>query len=101
MTEELGTALETPAVTWHEPEAPRHPLVHTPASPPVRGLVWELIDLDCYAVGRDGVALGFVDVVGRVYVSLAGARYCRAVEVAQSLSFERAVAAVVAAHGGR
>ena len=38
----------------------------------MRGLNRELIDLDCYAVTYDEATIGFVDVVGRVYVALAG-----------------------------
>lgn len=59
-------------------------------------IVWERVDTERYCVLVDGVARGYVEVVGRVFVSLAGSRYDRAEEVAQSLAFDRAIAAVVA-----
>lgn len=102
MTEDVGTTTTAWAAAGPAAAAPagveRHPLAHPIPEPvPVRGLNRELIDLDCYAVTYDGATIGFVDVVGRVYVALAGRYYCRAVEVAQSLVFERGVAAVAAA----
>lgn len=66
---------------------------------PVRGIVWELIDVDAYAVTCDGDTVGFVDVVGAVYVSLAGPDYLRAVEIAQTLDLESAIAAIIVARG--
>jgi len=75
----------------------RRPLAHPPgSSTPVPGVIWERIDTDAYAVAVDGRTVGFIDVVGAVFVSLGGHRYDRAVEIAQSLVFERAVAALVA-----
>lgn len=73
----------------------RRTLAHPPgSSTPVPGVMWERIDTEAYAVSVDGCTVGFIDVVGTVFVSLAGHRYDRAVEVAQSLVFERAVAAL-------
>lgn len=46
-------------------------------------------------VGSAERTLGFIEQVGRVYVSLAGTRYDRAVEVAQSLTIEDARAALL------
>lgn len=58
-------------------------------------IVWERVDTERYCVLVDGVVRGYVEVVGAVFVSLAGARYDRAEEVAQSLTFDRAIVAVV------
>lgn len=58
---------------------------------------WERAGADCYAVLLNDKLVGFVDVAGRVFVALAGCRYDRAVEVGQSVVFERAVEAVVVA----
>jgi hypothetical protein len=68
--------------------------VGTPAPAPPR-IVWERVDTERYCVLIDGVARGYVDVVGSVFVALAGARYDRAEEVAQSLAFDRAILSVV------
>ncbi|CAN7165404.1 hypothetical protein LJR045_000237 [Microbacterium sp. LjRoot45] len=74
----------------------RRVLAHPPASTePLPRIVWERIDTDAYAVSFGGHTVGFVDVVGRVFVALGGARYDRAVEIAQSLVFEAAVASLV------
>lgn len=63
-------------------------------------ITWERVDTERYAVLVDGVVRGYVDVIGLVFVSLAGMRYDRAVEVAQSLGFDAAIDAVVASAGG-
>jgi hypothetical protein len=67
-----------------------------PVAPPSHSqrLRWELRDIDCYQVWMDDLTVGFIDVVGAVFVSLSGARYDRAVEVKQSLIFERAIEAL-------
>jgi len=52
---------------------------------------WILVDLDRYAVSVDGRTVGFIDVVGAVFVALGGARYDQAVEIVQTLRFEHAV----------
>jgi hypothetical protein len=61
-------------------------------------------DVDVAAIGDDLFAvltstgtLGFIHKVGRVYVSLSGPHLNSAVEVAQSLSLDRAVNAVCTA----
>ena len=56
---------------------------------------WTRIDLDLYEVARDGYVVGYVEVVGSVFVALGGSRYDRAVEVAQLLTFHAAVEAVL------
>lgn len=74
----------------------RRVLAHPPEpAPPVPRVIWERIDTDCYAVSLDGETIGFIDVVGPVFVVLGGCRYDRAVEIAQSLVFEDAVGVVV------
>jgi hypothetical protein len=52
---------------------------------------WELVDLERYAVRRADETVGFIDVVGAVFVVLSGARYDRAVEVLQTLDFTTAI----------
>jgi len=56
---------------------------------------WTRIDIDLYEVARDGYIVGYVEVVGSVFVALGGTRYDRAVEVAQLLTFHAAVEAVL------
>jgi hypothetical protein len=64
---------------------------------------WTRIDLDLYEVASDGRIVGYVEVVGSVFVALGGTRYDRAVEVDQHLTFHAAVDTVLrrAAGGGR
>lgn len=57
-------------------------------------LPWTRIDLDLYEITRAGSTVGFVEVVGPVFVALSGPRYDRAVEVRQELTFHAAVDAV-------
>lgn len=56
---------------------------------------WTRIDLDLYEVARDGYIVGYVEVVGAVFVALGGTRYDRAVEVSQHLTFHAAVEALL------
>ncbi|MDQ1135998.1 hypothetical protein QE410_000797 [Microbacterium sp. SORGH_AS 1204] len=56
---------------------------------------WTRIDLDLYEVSRGGYIVGYVEVVGAVFVALGGARYDRAVEVSQHLTFHAAVDALI------
>ncbi len=63
--------------------------------PQVTEIPWTRVDLDLYEVARDGVIIGYVEVVGSVFVALGGARYDRAVEVAQRVTFHAAVEAVL------
>lgn len=65
-----------------------------PPAPQDSAVWWELVDIDRYRVIADGRTVGFIDVVGAVFVALAGPRYARAVEVLQTLDFAAAVAAV-------
>ena len=60
---------------------------------------WELIDLDRYAVREHGRIVGFIDVVGAVFVALGGTRYDRATELVQTLDFDTAIAALCRAAG--
>lgn len=56
---------------------------------------WTRIDLDLYEVARGGYIVGYVEVVGAVFVALGGPRYDRAVEVSQHLTFHAAVDVLV------
>ncbi len=51
--------------------------------------------MDLYEVASEGYIVGYVEVVGSVFVALGGTRYDRAVEVAQLLTFHAAVEAVL------
>lgn len=61
---------------------------------------WELIDLDRYAVRDHGRTVGFIDVVGAVFVALRGCRYDRATELLQTLDFDTAIMALCGAGDG-
>jgi hypothetical protein len=54
-----------------------------------------LVGDDLYGVLSDTTTLGFIYKVGTVYVALAGPDFGRAVEVGQTLEWDRAVALVV------
>lgn len=97
MTDTLDSRM--PRVRGRHPlTAPSRPASAPAAPPPPQPRVqWERVGADCYAVLLDGLLIGFVDVAGVVFVALAGCRYDRAVEVGQSVVFERAVGAVVEA----
>lgn len=62
-----------------------------PASEPLL----ERRGFDSYAVSVGGSVVGFVDVVGRIYVVSQGCRYDRAVEIAQVLDLSTAVRRLV------
>jgi hypothetical protein len=97
--------------TWQphrRPQAtPRFAAVETLKSLPPRrpvddstnpgGLSWELVDILRYRVFKSRDTVGFIDVVGAVYVVLEGERYDRALEVAQTLIFDAAIAALTPA----
>lgn len=68
------------------------PTVSTAASTEIP---WTRIDLDLYEVSRGGYIVGYVEVVGAVFVALGGARYDRAVEVSQHVTFHAAVDVLV------
>lgn len=70
---------------------PRRPEPPAPEDSAVR---WDRVDVDRYEVRAHGATLGFIDVVGAVFVVLAGARYDRAVEVLQTLDFATAVGSI-------
>lgn len=68
----------------------RTPAVEVAAeTPDVLDLRWERIAPERYRALRGEECVGFVDVVGAVFVVLAGARYDRAEEIAQTLDFDR------------
>lgn len=50
-------------------------------------------DIERYRVIVDGTTIGYIDLVGSVFVALAGPHYALAVEVRQSLVLEDAAAA--------
>ena len=64
-----------------------------PSSAP-SSLQCEQVGPDRYIVRRGTRTLGFIDVIGAVFVVLAGPRYSHAVEFAQTLVFEDALAAL-------
>lgn len=57
-------------------------------------LVLDRVSPSLLRITRGDRVVGFVEHVGRVYVALAGERYDRAVEVAQSLDVTRAARAL-------
>jgi len=65
-----------------------------PADPPGRGsrIQWDRIRPDGYVVRIAGEVAGFIDVVGAVFVVLAGPRYDRAEEIGQTLMWAAATA---------
>jgi hypothetical protein len=75
----------------------RRPQPAAEAGTPIQ---WELVDLDRYAVRDRGRVVGFIDVVGAVFVALGGTRYYRATELLQTLDFDTAIAALCRAGGG-
>ncbi|MDR6200699.1 hypothetical protein QE374_002608 [Microbacterium sp. SORGH_AS428] len=67
----------------------RTPAAGTAETPDVLELRWERIAPERYRALCGEECVGFVDVVGAVFVVLAGARYDRAEEIAQTLDFDR------------
>lgn len=65
------------------------------APPALTEIPWTRIDLDLYEVAREGYIVGYIEVVGAVFVALGGPRYDRAVEVSQHMTFHAAVDALV------
>jgi len=61
------------------------------AAPTASALQWQLDDVDRYVVCAGRATVGYIDVVGAVFVVMSGARYSRAVEVAQTLVFDDAL----------
>lgn len=72
---------------------------HVESTPLAAPQPWTRIDLDLYEIAWDDTVAGYVEVVGHVFVALAGPRYDRAVEVRQALSFPDAVEALRRATG--
>lgn len=72
---------------------------HVESTPLAAPQPWTRIDLDLYEIAWDDTVAGYVEVVGHVFVALAGPRYDRAVEVRQALSFSDAVEALRRASG--
>ena len=70
---------------------PRRPAPPAPEDSAVR---WDRIDIDRYEVRANDSTIGFVDVVGAVFVVLSGPRYDRAVEVLQTLDFAAAISSI-------
>ena len=64
---------------------------HPDPSAGTASLQWSRIGTDRYEVRFGGRTLGFIDVVGAVFVVLEGSPYGRAVETAQTLVFEEAL----------
>ncbi|MFJ6680150.1 hypothetical protein ACIQLK_13630 [Microbacterium sp. NPDC091382] len=64
------------------------------ASPRASRIQWDLVADDRYEVRIGGEVVGFIDVVGAVYVVLTGPRYDRAEEVAQTLVWSTATTAL-------
>lgn len=54
-----------------------------------------LVGPTTYEVRQRDEVVGFIDIVGGVYVALAGPRYDHAVEVRQSIVLDAAIAALV------
>jgi hypothetical protein len=69
---------------------------HVETTPLAAPPPWTRIDLDLYEVVHDGRVVGYVEVVGHVFVALTGPRYDRAEEVRQALSFSEAIEALLA-----
>ncbi|MDT0117375.1 hypothetical protein Q9R20_10265 [Microbacterium sp. PRF11] len=65
------------------------------APPALTEIPWTRIDLDLYEVAREGYIVGYVEVVGAVFVALGGPRYDRAVEISQHHTFHAAVDALI------
>jgi hypothetical protein len=67
-----------------------------PVAPPDSGakVRWKRIAPDRYVVRNGAHVLGYIEVVGAVFVVLAGTRHDRATEVAQTLVFDNALAAL-------
>lgn len=70
---------------------PRRPVA--PPDPNAR-VHWKRTAADRYVVRNGGRVLGYIEVIGAVFVVLAGSRYDRATEVAQTLVFDNALAAL-------
>ena len=64
-------------------------LLQTPEPPARRRLAaYRTVRPDLVEVTMGGAVVGYLEIVGDIFVSLRGARYDMAVEVAQSMSIE-------------
>ena len=88
------TALRSRGVRTLRELPPRRPQQPAPPDAVVR---WDRLGVDRYEVRVCEHVVGYIDVVGAVFVVLAGARYDRAVEVLQTLDFDAAVRAISSA----
>lgn len=71
------------------------PMRRLPDAPaPSSHLQWARVGFDRYEIRLDGTIIGYVEVVGAVYVVLEGHRYDRAVEILQTLVFDDALGAL-------
>jgi hypothetical protein len=82
-----SSGLRTPARSAPQPAPIHTPLIRAGVvqTPGHEELALERVTPSVLRVTLDGRTLGFVEHVGRVYVALAGDRYDRAVEIAQTL----------------
>ncbi|WP_405375192.1 MULTISPECIES: hypothetical protein [unclassified Microbacterium] len=85
-----------PAQVSVDSEALRALPSRRPAAPSPRAsrIQWDQLAADRYVVRISGETVGYVDVVGAVYVVLSGARYDRAEEIMQTLVWSTATAAL-------
>ncbi|WOQ69048.1 hypothetical protein RYJ27_10085 [Microbacterium limosum] len=100
MTLEMAVGTRGVRAPWRRGGAGDAPdLTVIPEAPEQVLWPWERIGVDRYRVTDGAATRGFVDVVGPVFVGLAGERYDRAVEIAQTLSLESAAEAILRASG--
>ena len=76
------------------PAAPQRLSARSVTPPRSSRLRWHPVASDRFEVTLRDDTVGFIEIVGPVYVSLAGARYDRAEEVSQSLVWADAVMAL-------
>lgn len=69
----------------------------SPTTRPATGVSVAMVGDDLFSLLTPSETIGFVHKVGRVYVALSGSDLPHAVEVGQSLSWDRAVEIVTAA----
>jgi len=72
----------------------RRPAKRQDVPPAALSVHCERVGFDRYLVRVGTETIGYIDVVGAVYVVLAGVHYDRAVEVSQTLALEDALAAL-------
>ena len=96
MTIDIPVARESSIQRFGATDSLRQLPPRRPVSPPAASALvqWERVGLHRYQIRAGAETLGYVDVVGAVYVVRAGMTYDDAVEVAQTLVFEQAIAAL-------